>query len=328
MEEKTMRKIEDRTAETKAKAFCPPTDEDVVKAWEAFDKRVMDVYDPDTEVEIERGLVQMLGFGGAGDIIKGIELRMGSASPAEELDAWMKVSDFMGDVFPRFSNPDDDRAFFLVKEWNDLMDSISYDEDEATPEIRQAAEDQKIVALGRQNSSGSLKGMEIYSVAGVEGVRSLRKYDVSATIMESRTSQAGVHEAIYTGWTGDDKIIYAGSYVNGSFVRPDEVDRAGLLDKLSENVRSEMESTRFKWERMDLGWTAAWNDKILEIQDDVNPKDAELLDALWVRAEVFLSDGSVVVYGVDDGVTKMDEDDLKILGLRRTYRKRWYALDR
>ena len=326
MDKKMMRKIEDRTAETKAKAFYPPTDEDVVKAWEAFARRVVDVYDPDTEVEIERGYVHMLGFGDAGDIIRGIELRKEDSTPAEELDAWMKVSDFMGDVLPRFANPTEDRALFLVKEWNDLMNSIAYDEDEATPEIRQAAEDQKIVALGCQN--GSLKGMEIYSAAGVAGVRRLRKYDVSATIIDYYTTQAGVHEAIYAGWTGDDKIIYAGGYVNGTFVRPDEVDRAGLFDKLSENVRSEMESTRFELERMDLCWTSAWNDKILEIQDDVDPKDAELLDALWIGAEVLRYDEAVVVYGVDDGVTKMDEDDFKILGLHRTYGCRWNALDR
>ena len=156
-----MRTIEDSVTETKAKAaFRQPTNWAVVKAWDAFDKRVVDVYDPDTDVEIERGSRQVTGIGGAGDIIRGIEIRMGSASPAEELDAWMKVSDFMGDVFPRFVNPDEDRALFLVDEWNALMDAIAHDEEEASPEIRQAAEDQKIVALGRQN--GSFKAVEIY----------------------------------------------------------------------------------------------------------------------------------------------------------------------
>ena len=160
MEEKTMNKIEDRVTETKAKSFPTPTNEDVVRAWEAFESRVVAVYDPDTEVEIERGSRHVTGIGGAGTIIRGIELRKGIASPVEELDAWMRVSYFMGDVFPRFVNPDEDRALLLVDEWNDLMDSIANDEDEATPEIRQAAEDQKIIALGR--GEGSLKGVEIY----------------------------------------------------------------------------------------------------------------------------------------------------------------------
>ena len=324
MDEKTMRKIEDRVTETKAKSFCPPTNEAVVEAWEAFDKRVVAVYDPDTEVKIERGCLQLLGFGGAGDIIRGIELRKGSASPAEELEAWNRVSDFMGDVFPRFSNPDEDKALLIVDEWNNLMDAIADDEEEASPEIRQAAEDQKIIALGRQN--GSIKGMEIYCVDGVRGVLRLRKYDATAAIIDSYTSPDGVHDAIYAGWTGDDKIIYAGGYVNGSFVRPAEVESAGLFEKLSDEVRSEMESTRFKWERMDLSWTAPWNGKILEIQDNVDPKDAELLDALWIRAEVYRYDEAVAVYGVDDGVTKMDEDDFEILGLYRTFKDRRNAL--
>ena len=307
MDEKTMRKIEDRVTETKAKAFTP-TNEAVVKAWDAFDKRVMDVYDPDTYVRIERGSRQVLGIGGAGDIIRGSELRKGSASPAEELDAWMRVSYFMGDIFPRFVNPDEDRALFLVEEWNYLMDSIANDEDEATPEIRQAAEDQKIVALGRQN--GSVIGMEVYDDGvDVDEILGLRKYDASAAIINSYTSQAGVHEATYAGWTGDDdEIIYSGGYVNGSFVRPDEIDRVGLFEKLSEDVKAEMEPQAG-------GSPVFWNDKILEIQDDVDPKDAELLEALWIGAAVY--DGVVTVYGVDDGVTKMDEDDFEILGLHR-----------
>ena len=308
MEEKTMRKIEDRVTETKAKAFTTPTNEAVVKAWDAFDKRVMDVYDPDTYVEIERGPRQVIGIGGAGDIIRGIELRKEDSTPAEELDAWMRVSYFMGDVFPRFVNPDDDRAFFLVYEWNALMDAIANDEDEATPEIRQAAEDQKIVALGRQN--GSLKGMEIYDDGvDVDEILRLRKYDATAAIINSYTIPGGVHEATYVGWDGDDEIIYAGGYVDGSFVRSDEVNRAGLFDKLSEDVKVEMEPAGDN--------PVCWNSKILKIQDDVDPKDAELLDALWIRAAVY--DGVVTVYGVDDGVTKMDEDDFEILGLYRTY---------
>lgn len=175
MDEKTMRKIEDRTVETKSKSFTTPTNAAVVKAWDAWDRRVVDVYDHDKEVEIERGSRQVTGIGGAGTIIRGIDLRKEDSTPTDELDAWMKVSDFMGDVFPRFVNPTEDRALFLVDEWNDLMNSIADDEEEASPEIRQAAEDQKIVALGR--GKGSLKCAEIYD-DGVDMDEILRHFGI------------------------------------------------------------------------------------------------------------------------------------------------------
>lgn len=175
MDEKTMRKIEDRVAETKSKSFTTPTNEAVVKAWDAFDERVVAVYDPDKEVEIERGSRQVTGIGGAGSIIRGIELRKEDSTPAEELDAWMRVSYFMGDVFPRFVNPDEDRALFLVDEWNALVDAIAHDDEEASPEIRQAAEYQKIVALGR--GEGSLKCVEIYD-DGVDMDEILRRFGI------------------------------------------------------------------------------------------------------------------------------------------------------
>ena len=297
----------DRVTETKEKSFTTPTNEAVVTAWEAFAKRVADVDDPNTYSRIELGSRQVLGIGGAGDIIRGIELRKEDPTPSEELDAWMRVSYFMGDVFPRFVNPDDDRALFLVDEWNNLMDSIADDEDETTPEIRQAAEDQKIVALGRQK--GSLKGMEIYDDGlDMDEILGLREYDASAAIINSYTSPDGVHEASYVGWDGPDAIIYAGGYVNGSFVSPDEVDRVGLFDRLSEDVKAEMEP-------LAGDNPLFWNGKILEIQDNVDPEDAELLEALWIGEEVY--EGVVTVYGVDDGVTKMDENDFEILGLSR-----------
>ena len=175
MDERIMKKIEDRVTETKANTFPTPTNEALVKAWEAFDARVVDVYDTDTEVEIERGSRQVTGIGGAGDIIRGIELRMEDPTPADELDAWMMVSDFMGDVFPRFVTPDEDRALFLVDEWNGLMEAIANDEAEASPEIRQAAEDQKIVALGRRN--GTFKAVEIYD-KGVDMDEILRHFGI------------------------------------------------------------------------------------------------------------------------------------------------------
>ena len=310
MDEKTMRKIEDRVTETKAKSFCPPTNEAVVKAWEAFDKRVVAVYDPDTEVEIERGSSQVYGIGDAGDIIRGIELRKGSASPAEELEAWNRVSDFMGDVFPRFSNPDEDRALLIVDEWNNLMDAIAHDDEEASPDVRQAAEDQKIVALGRQYEYGSWRGMEIYDDAVcMDEILSLRKPNGTTSVkLTYPTTPAGVHVAVYPGWDGDDEIISAGGWVDGVYIRPAEVDTVDLFNRLSEEVQDELRPLAAG------GDPADWNGKILEIIDpDVNPKDAELLEALWIGEEVY--GGSVTVYGVDDDVTNMDENDFEDLGL-------------
>ena len=299
---------EDRIAETKSRAaFCLPTNKTVVKAWEAFARRVVDVYDPDTEVEIERGSSQVFGVGEAGDIIRGIELRMEDPTLADNLEAWMKISDFTSDVLPRFVNPTEDRALFLVKEWNDLMDAIAHDEDEATPEIRQAAEDQKIVALGLQN--GSVIGMEVYD-DGVcmDEILGLREPNGTDSVLFYYTTPDGVHAAIYPGWDGPDAIIYSGGYVDGSFVRSYDVDRAGLFDKLSEDVRAELEP-------LAGDYPGFWNGKILEMLDDADPKDVELLEALWIGEEVCC--GSVTVYGVDDDVTNMDESDFEILGLHR-----------
>ena len=299
---------EDRIAETKSRAaFCLPTNKNVVKAWEAFARRVVDVYDPDTDVEIERGSSQVFGVGEAGDIIRGIELRMEDPTLADDLEAWMMISEFTSDVLPRFVNPTEDRALFIVAEWNALMDAIANDEEEASPEIRQAAEYQKIVALGRQN--GSVIGMEVYDDgADMDAILSLRKPNGSASVMWSYTTPDGVHAAVYPGWDGDDAIIHAGGYVNGSFVRSDEVYRAGLFDKLSEDVRAELEP-------LAGDWPGFWNGKILEMLDDADPKDVELLEALWIGEEVCA--GSVTVYGVDDDVTNMDESDFEILGLHR-----------
>lgn len=299
---------EDRIAETKSRAaFCLPTNKDVVKAWEDFARRVVDVYDPDTEVEIERGSCQVFGVGEAGDIIRGIELRMGDSTMADNLEAWMKISDFTSDVLPHFMNPTEDRALFIVKEWNDLMDAIAADDEEASPEIRQAAKDQKIVALGRQN--GSVIGMEVYDdTVGMDEILGLREPNGTDSVMLYYTTPDGVHAATYLGWDGPDVIIYDGGYVDGSFVRSDEVDRAGLFDMLSEDVRAELEP-------LAGDYPGFWNGKILEMLDDADPKDVELLEALWIGEEVY--GGSVTVYGVDDDVTNMDESDFEILGLHR-----------
>lgn len=314
MDEKTMRKIEDRVTETKAKSFCPPTNEAVVKAWEAFDKRVVAVYDPDTEVEIERGSCQAFGIGEAGDIIRGIELRKGSASPAEELEAWMRVSDFMGDVFPRFSNPDVDKALLIVDEWNDLMDAIANDEDEATPEIRQAALDQKIVALGRQYDSqynswrGMEVGMEVYDdTVCMDEILSLRKPNGTASVKWSYTTPADVDVDVYPGWDGPEEIISHGGWVDGVFIRPAEVESAGLFEKLSEDVRDKMEPLRG-------GDPADWNDKIHEIlAHPVDPKDEELLWALWIIGEVY--NDEVTVYNTYRNDHYIDDSLFEDLGL-------------
>ena len=311
MDGKTMRKIEDRVTETKSRSFCPPTNEAVVKAWEAFDKRVVAVYDPDTDVEIERGSRQVFGIGGAGDIIRGIDMRKDRQTMECDLDVWMKVSDFMGDVFPQFVNPTEDRALFLVDEWNDLMDSIANDEDEATPEIRQAAEDQKIVALGRQK--GELKGMEIYDDGvDIDEILSLRKYDAFDTIVDYYDTPEGVHVATYAGWTGGDEIVYPGGWWTDAF------DRS--FNKLSEYVHD-------KFVSFYGGDPADWNEMILEFKKSgkVSPRDKELLEALWIGAEV--CDGLVTFYGTDD-VYLMDEDDFLRLGLRHTYQDRWNVLGR
>lgn len=318
MDEKTLIQIEDRVTETKTKSFCPPTNEAVVKAWEAFDKRVVAVYDPDTEVEIERGSRQVYGIGDAGDIIRGIELRKGSASPAEELEAWNRVSDFMGDVFPRFVNPDEDKALLLVNEWNDLMDAIVDDEEEASPEIRQAAEDQKIVALGSHTlvcwvPGGAMfseaVGMDVYDTGYMDEILSLRKPNGITSVKLIYTTPAGVHVAVYPGWDGPDEIISAGGWVDGVYIQPAEVESAGLFEKLSDEVRAELEPLAGG------GDPADWNGKILEIKDNVDPKDAELLEALWIEEEVY--GGSVTVYGVDYPGTVMYANDFEDLGLHR-----------
>ena len=321
MDGKTMREIEDRVTETKSRSFCPPTNEAVVKAWEAFDKRVVAVYDPDTDVEIERGSRQVFGIGGAGDIIRGIDMRKDRPKIEYELDAWMKVSYFMGDVFPRFLNPDEDKALLIVDEWNNLMDAIAHDEEEASPDVRQAAEDQKIVALGRQNSSGLLIGMEVYDDGADMGeILRLRKYDPLATIVDSFTTPAGINVVTYAGWTGDDEIVNFGRWKDESFKRS--------FEELSEYAKFYMQGRYF-------GDPLVWNDMILDLKGkgNVSPRDEELLEALWIGEEVY--DGKVTVYCVDDDVTRRGYSDFEELGLAHiyldlglshTYKDPWNAL--
>lgn len=135
-------------------------------------------------------------------------------------------------------------------------------------------------------------------------------------------TERGVHSATYLGWGGDDyEIINAGGYVGGEYVPSHEVwglaglyDNRGLYDRLSEDVRDEMDS--LDGQGTGGATPAEWNGKILELErGGVSPEDEELLDALWIAAESF--EGSVTIYGTDDDVSEMDEDDLERYGLRR-----------
>ena len=129
-------------------------------------------------------------------------------------------------------------------------------------------------------------------------------------------TEEGVHSATYLGWGGDDdyEIFNAGGWFDGEYIPSHKVYSAGLFDKLSPDVRDEMES-------LDGPCTGGaspveWNGKILELEKKgVSPEDEALLDALWIEAESF--EGSVTIYGPDDDVSEMDEDDLESYGLRR-----------
>ena len=132
------------------------------------------------------------------------------------------------------------------------------------------------------------------------------KYGLAVTTYP--TTPHGVHWASYPGWEGDDEIISDGGYVDGVYIRPAEVESAGLFEKLSEEVQAEMEPLRGCW-------PGDWNDRILELRGNVSPRDEELLSALWIAEEVY--DGEVTVYGTDSDVSEMDEDDFRRLGLSR-----------
>ena len=122
------------------------------------------------------------------------------------------------------------------------------------------------------------------------------------------TTEHGVHWAAYPGWEGDDVIISSGGYVAGKYFDSSEVESAGLYDKLSEDVRDEMEPLRGDW-------PGNWNGKIIELRGRVSPRDEELLEALWISGEVY--DGEVTVYGTDADVSEMNEADFRRLGLDR-----------
>ena len=122
------------------------------------------------------------------------------------------------------------------------------------------------------------------------------------------TTEHGVHWAAYPGWEGDDVIISSGGYVDGKYFDSSEVESLGLYDKLSEDVRDEMEPLRGDW-------PGNWNGKIIELKGRVSPEDEELLEALWISGEVY--GGEVTVYGTDADVSEMNDADLHSWGLYR-----------
>ena len=300
---------EARIAETKARAFCPPTSEAVVKAWETFAKRLTEVEEVACDVDPEVGDRRIWNTGGCGVVVWGADYRLRHEDLDDIVDTfdeeWYEVVNrYLGE--PTFFL--DGKVKFVTREWNALMFEIAHDKD-ASPEVRQAAEDISIIAFGGQTDTTEY--IDVFKAADDEWLA--KKHHVmgwhSPNIFTTYPpTEHGVHMAEYRGWDGDDAIISAGGWVDGTYVPSSEVDSVGLFERLSEDVQSEMEP-------LAGGWPGEWNDKILEIKDDVNPKDAELLEALWISEEVV--DGSVTVYGVDDDVTKMDYEDFEDLGLHR-----------
>lgn len=302
---------EDRIAETKSRAFCPPTNEAVVEAWEALAKRVVYVDDVDRDVEPESGDRRIWNAGWRDLVVWGASYRLRH----EDLD---EIEETIDDGFETVvKNYLGEQTFFLdgnvrfvTREWNDLMDAIAHDES-ASPEVRQAAEDISIIAFGDQ--AGKDEYLEVFKPADDEW---LTRYHVTGwhkpeIFTTYPATPHGVHVTSYRGWAadswaGDDAIISAGGYVDGRYVSSSEVEQAGLWDRLSEDVRSEMAP-------LAGGDPADWNDKIIELSGCVSHEDEELLDAMWISAEVF--GGEVTVYGTDDDVTKMYYQDLVDLGL-------------
>lgn len=124
-------------------------------------------------------------------------------------------------------------------------------------------------------------------------------------------TERGVHSATYLGWKGYDEIINAGGWISGELIRPtDEIGLERAWKSISPDVKDELDPYLG-------GDPAEWNGKILELEKsgDLSPEDEELLDAFWIEGEVF--NGSVTIYGRDDNVSGLDEDDLERLGLDR-----------
>ena len=300
---------DDRIAETKSRAFCPPTSEAVVKAWETFAKRLTEVEEVACDVDPEVGDHRIWNTGGCGVVVWGADYRLRHEDLDDIVDTfdeeWYEVVNrYLGE--PTFFL--DGKVKFVTREWNNLMFEIAHDKD-ASPEVRQAAEDISIIAFGGQTDTTEY--IDVFKAADDEWLA--KKHHVmgwhSPNIFTTYPpTEHGVHMAEYRGWDGDDAIISAGGWVDGVYVTSSEVDSAGLFERLSEDVQSEMEP-------LAGGWPAEWNDKILELRGHVSHEDEELLEALWISEEVV--DGSVTVYGVDDDVIKMDHEDFEDLGLHR-----------
>ena len=125
-------------------------------------------------------------------------------------------------------------------------------------------------------------------------------------------TEQGVHSATYLGWKGPDTIINAGGWVDGEYIAPtDELGLNRAWKSLSPELKDELDSFA------DGSTPAEWNGKILELEKsgDLSPEDEAILEAFWIEGECF--GGSVTIYGRDDDVTEMDEDDLECLGLNR-----------
>ena len=124
-------------------------------------------------------------------------------------------------------------------------------------------------------------------------------------------TEKGVHSATYLGWKGYDEIINAGGWISGEYIAPtDEIGLNRAWKSLSPELKDELEE-------YSGGDPAEWNGRILELKKsgELSPEDEELLDAFWIEGESF--NGSVTVYGVDDDVSGLDEDDFRRLGLNR-----------
>lgn len=125
--------------------------------------------------------------------------------------------------------------------------------------------------------------------------------------------EQGVHSATYLGWGGDDTIINAGGWIDGEYIAPtDELGLDRAWKSLSPELKDELDSFA------DGSSTPAeWNGKILELEKsgDLSPEDEKILEAFWIEGECF--NGSVTIYGRDDDVSGLDEDDLERLGLNR-----------
>lgn len=125
-------------------------------------------------------------------------------------------------------------------------------------------------------------------------------------------TEQGVHSATYLGWNGPDTIINAGGWISGEYIAPtDELGLSRAWKSLSPELKDELDSFA------DGSTPAEWNGKILELEKsgDLSPEDEKILEAFWIEGEVF--NGSVTIYGRDNDVSEMDEDDFRLLGLDR-----------